>query len=151
MAMSEPVYKSGRLVGHKCALGHMHPSADLAKACTPEGFSKEETERLRLLKEQKEQATRDHPGFKNAIAVAIKLGADPDAAEAVVLANGVDEVMAVYQSLLALKIPTRKPVVSKPVAPVKTNGDKDDENKGDDDDKKGNGNGKPVPPAPVKP
>lgn len=108
MGMSTPLYKGGRLVGHTCALGHTHPSAETANGCSPETFSKEEKEKARVLEEQRIQAVKDHPGLKSAILAAKALGASDDDAEGVVMRNGVDEVLDVKARLAALKIPVAK-------------------------------------------
>ena len=108
----EPKYREGRLVGYSCRHGHTHGNTTEAAECEqdPTTYTEEQRKAKKEEAKQREAAIRNDASFDQAVAAASELGADDDEeAEAVVIANGVQTVLNVRDSVRKLKIPSLMP------------------------------------------
>lgn len=106
-----PKYDNGRLVGYFCKLSHTHGSSAEAEECEkdPSQYTAAEREAKTAKEKQRVLDIRNSDAFEEAIDAVRELGAaDDDDADEVVIANGINKVLAARDAVRALKIPSPK-------------------------------------------
>lgn len=115
-----PKYDGGRLVGYNCKLSHNHGSQTEAEDCEkdPSQYTEAERKAKKDKEAQRVLDIRNDGAFEEAVDAATELGAlSDDDAEAVVLKNGIHNVLAVRESVRGLKIPVAKKEQKPPAKP----------------------------------
>jgi hypothetical protein len=108
--VATPKYRGGQLIAWNCIHMHDHANEAEAKNCDSEAFAKQNREKLDQNEKQRVRQIQQDPDFKKAISDAKALGAaDDDAAEEVVLRNGILVVTSARKAVVKLGIKPPQP------------------------------------------